>query len=427
MVSGREQGSARTIKSTSWCQYLRMPPRTFDTLVQLVGPHIRKKDTNFRKAISPEHRLAQTVRFLAAGETLRSSCFSFLNGRSTACGIVSSVCQVLWDVLGPLYVACPSSADEWLQIASDFEERWNMPHCVGAIDGKHVAIECPSKSGSEDYNYKNCFSKSLLAISDACYRFLYVEIGHHGSDSDGGVFSRSRLQEAILSNKQGFPPDAPLGNVGNIPFYLVGDEAFPLKTYMMRPYPRKSLHPFLAASTEEEQLHGDQGDSALTSHFAEPHSKRIFNYRLSRARRVIENAFGIMAQKWRILRRPFKAKDDNVRRIISACVVLHNFLLKESPTSRSAYCPPGTADHLDWQGNITEGSWRAEDSSNTALPPLRSTGCHSTRAAYRVRDLLAKYFVTDGKIPWQEYMIKDRTLCSGVTGSGDAPAPESSS
>ncbi|KAH7974134.1 hypothetical protein HPB49_010290 [Dermacentor silvarum] len=312
-----------------------MPPRTFDTLVQLVGPHIRKKDTNFRKAISPEHRLAQTVRFLAAGETLRSSCFSFLNGRSTACGIVSSVCQVLWDVLGPLYVACPSSADEWLQIASDFEERWNMPHCVGAIDEKHVAIECPSKS--------------------------------------------------------------------------------------------ESLHPFLAASTEEEQLHGDQGDSALTSHFAEPHSKRIFNYRLSRARRVIENAFGIMAQKWRILRRPFKAKDDNVRRIISACVVLHNFLLKESPTSRSAYCPPGTADHLDWQGNITEGSWRAEDSSNTALPSLRSTGCHSTRAAYRVRDLLAKYFVTDGKIPWQEYMIKDRTLCSGVTGSGDAPAPESSS
>ncbi|XP_050024674.2 uncharacterized protein [Dermacentor andersoni] len=220
-------------------EYLRMPPRIFDTLVQLVGPQNRKKDTNFRKAISPEHRLVQSVRFLAAGETLRSSCFSFLNGRSTACGILSSVCQVLWHVLRPLYVACPSSADEWLRIASDFEERWNIPHCVGAFDGKHVAIECPSKSGSEDRNYKNFFGKSLLPISDACYRLLYVEIGHHGSDSDGGVFSRSRLQEVILSNKQGFPHDAPLGNVGNIPVYLVG-EVFPRKTYMMRPYPRKS-------------------------------------------------------------------------------------------------------------------------------------------------------------------------------------------
>ncbi|XP_049513913.1 uncharacterized protein LOC119466062 [Dermacentor silvarum] len=356
-----------------------MPPRTFDTLVQFVGPHIRKKDTNFRKAISPEHRLAQTVRFLAAGETLRSSCFSFLNGRSTACGIVSSVCQVLWDVLGPLYVACPSSADEWLQIASEFEERWNMPHCVGAIDGKHVAIECPSKSGSEDYNYKNCFSKSLLAISDACYRYMLI------------IDALLVLTLIMVSSMQ--------------------------YNYVQSEVLINSLHPFLAASTEEEQLHRDQGDSALTSHFAEPHSKRIFNYRLSRARRVIENAFGIMAQKWRILRRQFKANDDNVRRSISACVVLHNFLLKESPTSRSAYCPPGTADHLDWQGNITEGITEhctsLKTSLNTALPPLRSTGCHSTRAAYRVRDLLAKYFVTDGKIPWQEYMIKDRTLCSG--------------
>ncbi|KAH7938536.1 hypothetical protein HPB49_024981 [Dermacentor silvarum] len=195
-----------------------------------------------------------------------------------------------------------------LKIASDFEERWNMPHCVGAIDGKRVVIECPSKSGSEDYNCKYCFNKSLLAIA----------------------------------------------------------------------VPATGLHPFLSACTDKEQLQGDQGDSALTSHFAEAHSEIIFNYHLSRARRVIENAFGIMAQKWRILRLPLKAKDDNARRIISACVVLHNFLFKESPTSRSAYYPPGTADHLDWQENITEGSWMAEDSSNSSLPPLRSPGCHST-------------------------------------------------
>nr|XP_037284672.1 protein ALP1-like [Rhipicephalus microplus] len=214
-------------------QYIRMPPRTFDTLLHLVKHHIEKKDTNFRKAISPEHRLAQTLRFLAAGKTLRCSSFNFLNGRSTACYIVSTVCQVLWDVLGPIYVARPSSAGEWLQIAKEFEESWNMPHCVGAIDGKHT------KSGSEDYNYKHFFSKSMLAVSDACYRFIYVEIGHHGSNSDGGVFSESQLPHIIFSKNEGFPPDAPLGNIGRIPFYLVGDEAFPLKTYLMRPYPRK--------------------------------------------------------------------------------------------------------------------------------------------------------------------------------------------
>lgn len=407
-------------------EYIRMPPRTFDTLLHLLRPHIQKKDTNFRKAISAEHRLVQTLRFLAAGETLRSSSFNFLDGRSTACEIVSSVCQALWDVLGPVYVARPSSASEWLQIAREFEERWNMPHCVGAIDGKHVAIECPAKSGSEDYNYKSFFSKSMLAVCDACYRFLYVEVGHHGSDSDGGVFGQSKLHEIILSKNEGFPPDAPLGNIGQIPFYLVGDEAFPLKTYLMRPYPRKSLQPFFATSAEEEASQGERQDSEPVS-FEEAHSKRIFNYRLSRARRVVENAFGIMAQRWRILRRPFKAKDDNIRRIISACVVLHNFMMKESETSRYAYCPPGTADHVDWQGNITEGSWRADGTSSDALPPLAKTGCHATRIAYKVRDLLAKHFITIGKVPWQERKIMDKSLCSGVAQGGDSTVSDGSS
>ncbi|KAL3213690.1 hypothetical protein MRX96_007709 [Rhipicephalus microplus] len=190
----------------------------------------RSHDTNFRKAISPEHRLAQALRFLAAGETLRCSSLHFLNGRSTACYIVSTVCKVLWDVLGPIYVAPPSSAGEWLQIAKEFEERLNMPHCVGAIAGKHIAIECPAKSGSEAYNYKHFFCKSMLAVSDACYRFIYVEIGHHGSNSDGGVFSESQLPHIIFSKNERFPPDAPLRNNGRISFYLVGDETFSLKT-----------------------------------------------------------------------------------------------------------------------------------------------------------------------------------------------------
>ncbi|KAH8027334.1 hypothetical protein HPB51_004686 [Rhipicephalus microplus] len=256
-------------------EYITMPPRFFDTLLQLVKHHIEKKDTNFRKAISPEHRLAQTL------------------------------------------------------------------------------------------------------------RFIYVEIGHHGSNSDGGVFSESQLPHIIFSKNEGFLPDAPLGNIGRIPYYLVGDEAFPLKTYLMRPYPRKG-------------------------------NKRIFNYRLSRARRVIENAFGIMAQRWRILRRPFKAKDDNIRRIISACVVLHNYMMKESETSRCAYYPPGTADQVDWQGNITEGNWRADDTSSAALPSLPKTGCHATRFAYEMRDLLAKHFITNGKVPWQESKIMDTRLYSGT-------------
>ncbi|CAN7983390.1 unnamed protein product [Ixodes hexagonus] len=361
--------------------YLRMPPRTFDTLLELLGPRICKQDTRFRKAIPADHRLALAVRFLAAGETVRSSSFNFMSGRSTACHVVSEVCQAIWNILGPIYVVCPSTEGEWLRVARDFEERWNMPHCVGAIDGKHVNIECPAKSGSLDRNYKNSFSKSLLAVSDANYRFLYVEVGHNGSEADGGVFRRSNLQRKIEENLQGIPPDAALGSVGSMPFFFVGDEAFPLRTYLMRPYPRKSQ-------------------------FEQTHQRRIFNYRLSRARRVVENTFGIMAQRWRILRRPFKATNENVTRIVSACVALHNFLLQESAVSRAAYCPPGTADYEDWHGQLTEGSWRAEENGNSALSALPGRGFRSASLAYTVRDKLCKYFITDGKVPWQESMVK---------------------
>nr|XP_054932013.1 uncharacterized protein LOC129387239 [Dermacentor andersoni] len=217
-----------------------MPPRSFDRLLELVGPRITKANTKFHKAILPDHRPALAVRFLAAGETRRSSSFNFLAVWSTACKIIAEVCQAIWEVVGPVYVKCLSSAAERLKVANEFEEKWNLPHCIGAIDGKRVVIECPAKSGTLNRNYKSSFSKSLLAISDASYRFLYVEIGHFGSESDGGAFARSKFQELILANQIAIPEDSEIGSIGKMPYVFVGDEAFPLETFMMRPYSRKS-------------------------------------------------------------------------------------------------------------------------------------------------------------------------------------------
>ncbi|KAL3182963.1 hypothetical protein MRX96_006758 [Rhipicephalus microplus] len=107
----------------------------------MLWPRIKKNDTNYRKAIPAEHRLALAIRFLAAGETLRLSSFNFLTGRYTACVIACEVCQAIMNVLGPTYVALPSTQNEWSKVAREFEEKWDMPHCVGAIDGKHVFVE----------------------------------------------------------------------------------------------------------------------------------------------------------------------------------------------------------------------------------------------------------------------------------------------
>ncbi|KAH7964698.1 hypothetical protein HPB49_000720 [Dermacentor silvarum] len=309
-------------------------------------------------------------RFLATGQTLREVSFNFLVGRSTACCVVSTVCQALWNVLRPLYITHPRAADDWLKVAAEFEEVWNMPHCVGAIDGKHVNIECLPNSGSSDRNYKGTFSKCLLAVCDAHYRreFLHIEMGNCGSESDGGIFSRSKQKSNILGGHLHLPPDRSLWHIKSV---------------------------IQQVTVMEYQKKGSLNETG--THSAEAYERRVFNYRLSRARRIIENAFGILVQRWRILRRPFKAKEANINRYVGACIVLHNFLLKESAVFSAMYCPAGSTDSEDWEGRLSIGSWRNDDHpTGSVLTVQRHTRCNATRYAKLVREKLAHHFVTAG-------------------------------
>lgn len=89
----------------------------------------------------------------------------------------------------------PKTEEEWRIIAREFEQKWNFPHCLGAIDGKHVEIVPPSNSGSFYYNYKHRHSMVLLAIVNAKYRLLLVDFGTNGRVSDGGVLLNTKFYE----------------------------------------------------------------------------------------------------------------------------------------------------------------------------------------------------------------------------------------
>lgn len=157
------------------------------------------------------------------------------------------------------------------------------------MDGKHVGIKCPAKSGSNFFNYKNFFSIVLFAIVDADYKFIYIDVGKNGRISDGGIFANTPIYNKLENGSLRLPADEPLPDrVKNIPFLLVGDEAFPLKSYLMKPYPNRNLD--------------------LT--------QRIFNYRLSRVRRIVENVFGILSSRFGVFQKPIPLEPEKVEKLL---------------------------------------------------------------------------------------------------------------
>lgn len=130
-------------------------------------------------------------------------------------------------------------------------------------------------------------------------------------------------------------------------------------------------------------------------------SYKLTFYRLSRARRVIENAFGILAARWQLFFNVIKAHPTNVEQFVKACIVLHNFLLAVEPKERYG-------DTVGANGEIIQGEWRNEKGSfcGGGLPPIRG---NSSRAAKDFRDEFKRYFNTEGQgaVPWQDAIVDD--------------------
>ena len=304
-----------------------MSYENYCTLLRLIEPYIKKCDTVFRDAIEPGLKLAVTLHHLAEGASHVSIANHYRLGRSTVSTAIYDTCEALWKVLKPLYLKSPLGPAEWLKVAEGRElyncyslisqkniesllhyhyfcfvhrfEYWNFPNCLGAVDGKHITVQKPRNSGSMYFNYKSRLSLVLMAVCDAQYRFTVVDVGQPGglSDggiwgglSDGGIWEASAMGSALLNGKftdifhctrnlslpySFSPPDQvnlppqkerPGDDDGDaVPYVFVGDEAFPMKTYLLRPYPG-------------QQLDADY--------------KKVFNYRLSRCRGVIENSSG---------------------------------------------------------------------------------------------------------------------------------------
>jgi hypothetical protein len=135
------------------------------------------------------------------------------------------------------------SRDKWLEIEKGFVKNANFPHCLGAIDGKHIRIIKPQHSRSLYYNYKHFFSIQLLAMCDSNYCFTFVDVGDYGKNSDSSIFKHSEFYKKLINKSLDIPePDfLPGTNDCKIPYVIIGDEAFGLSFNTMRPYGGKIL------------------------------------------------------------------------------------------------------------------------------------------------------------------------------------------
>jgi hypothetical protein len=206
---------------------------------------------------------------------------------------------------------------------------------------------------------------------NANYEFIMLHTGTNGKASDGGVLHETRFYEKLMKGSLKLPaPETPDGIQCSLPFTFIADEAFPLLGYLLKPYPQRGL------SREE----------------------RILNYRLSRARRIVEDAFCIMASRFRVFHTDSALDVPNIDTVVLACCVLHNYLRCESTN----YSPSSYVDQEEvGSGPIILGEWR---NGENHLIPLQRTARTSTAFAKQVRVEYKNYFNNEGSVPFQEKM-----------------------
>jgi len=296
------------------------------------------------------------------GMAFRSLAFSYRISHNTIAGIIYDTCDAIWECLVEKHMPFPI-AELLEKSANDYEQLWNFPNCVASVDGKHVPIKCPKLSGSRYFNYKGSFSVIRQGLVDVRNKFLSVDVGAYGRQSDSGVLSKSNLYQHLESFLFPHPKQIP-GTTTKFPYVINGDQGYPLKDYLMRPY-----------ST----------DNATVCREIE-----VYNYRHSQARRTVECAFRILVSKWRCLKTEQQVSPEHVDKLFSAACLLHNFITDKEGIDEATLQKIKSSD-------------TAEGGKSANRRPRRYN--RAKREAYNIRERFKIYFNREGAVDFQYYQI----------------------
>lgn len=311
-------------EATTFLTSFRMTRLSFFNLHALLQLYIEKQQTHLRPTIRSEHRLAIFLYHIAHGASYTSLCDQFGVGKSTVSNIVGDVSKAIVDQLSGRYIRFPTS-DEAMRSMDFWKEKNGIPGVVACLDGSHIPIIQPAGTGTAYYNRKGYYSInvqgtilwcclcSLPAAVDHRRRFIEVTVGWPGSVADGRVFANSylkkNLEQLLGSLRSTSIPTRPSSTSRNtqhedVPAFILGDSAYPS---------RGRIVPTFRNCECKRSLHVKQ-----------------LNIRLAGIRYYIENAFGILKARFRLLNRDLEcAREDIVRTsyLITAIFVVHNFLI----------------------------------------------------------------------------------------------------
>ena len=252
---------------------------------------------------------------------------------------------------------------------------WELVNCCRNCGWKMKSPSTTRQHRQPLPQLQGIFSVVLLALVDANYKFIWCDVGGLGTMSDCQIFNESELKQCLDDDSINFPAPEPLPHDDReTPLFLLGDDAFALRTYMMKPYSSRAL----------------------------TYEQRICNYRISRGRRVMENAFGILAMRFQVL---LSINDPAV-----AWINMPERCLRHVPVS-TMWCAMETQAYTErctWQRRWQPRPhpWRMATGGKHAWSRKIVAPNRDTRAGKQQREYLRLYFNSAaGSVPWQDRMI----------------------
>ena len=280
--------------------------------------------------------------FLASTAEYRTIGNLFGVSAAFVCICVKEVCQAINKRL-PNVINIPQGED-LLQVIQCYEEKWGFPMCVGAIDGTHIPILARTESHTDYVNRKGRHSIIMQAVVDCYYLFRDIVVGWPGSVHDARVLSNSGIFKKANANELFSEVQSKQIGDNDIHPLILGDPAYPLLSWLMKPYP-------------------ETGNT--------PRIERLFNCRLSRARMTAENTFG--RWKGRLIRftKRVDMEASSLSTIVAASCILHNI--------------------CEVQNNVFLPHWELEQVQEQLVVPIDH---ENVRDAVDIRACLAEYFMT---------------------------------